>query len=267
MTASARAAALLAFALGCASALRKEPAPLPATPPGAGGDGAAELLRRAHAAWAQRADPAEARRAQELYAQAASADASSVDGLLGALRAASFRIDRERDGAARGKLAAEAVDLGPWCRKRAPSDARCAYRLAIALGEQARERTSTAKDALARMVPLLREAIASDPGYDHGGPHRVLALVLLKAPAWPLGPGDREAALREAEAAAKLFPDAAENQLALGDALAGNDRAAEARAAYERAEALAAKEAAAGEPEALRRRDEARAALAKGGRA
>ncbi|HEX9050241.1 MAG TPA: hypothetical protein VF841_06870, partial [Anaeromyxobacter sp.] len=171
------------------------------------------------------------------------------------------------DGSRRGPLAAEAVQLGQWCRRRAPSDPACAYRLAIALGQQARERTSTAKDALGKMVALLREAIAGDARMDHAGPHRVLALVLLRAPGWPIGPGDPEEALREAEAAAALFPDAAENQLALGDALARRGRSAEARAAWERAAALAERDAAAGAPEAARWRDEARSALAKGGSA
>ena len=257
--------ATLAFAFSCAPALR-EPAALPAAPPGASGASEDDLLRRAGEAWARRGDPAQARAAQELYLEAASADERHVAGLLGAMRAASFRIDRERDRAGRERLAVEAVQLGQWCQRRAPADAECAYRLAIALGQQARDRTSTAKDALGRMVKLLRDAIAAEPGLDHAGPHRVLALVLLKAPAWPLGPGDPEQALGEARAAAGLFPDAPENQLALGDALAGNGQAAEARAAWERAAALAAKDAAAGDPDAARWHDEARADLARGDR-
>jgi tetratricopeptide (TPR) repeat protein len=116
------------------------------------------------------------------------------------------------------------------------------------------------------MVILLREAIAADPRTDNAGPHRVLALVLLRAPGWPAGPGDQEEALHEARAAAGLFPDAAENQLALGEALAVNGRAAEARAAYERAAALAGRDAATGDPEAARWREEALAALARGDR-
>jgi tetratricopeptide (TPR) repeat protein len=264
VTAAARAAALLALALGCAHALR-EPAPLPATPPQEGG--AADLLRKADAAWARRAEPDEARKAQELYTGARSADPSAVAGLLGAMRAAGFRIEREQDGSQREKLAVEAVQLGQWCQRRAPKDPACAYRLAIALGEQTRERTSTAKDALGKMVSLLREAIAADPSLDHAGPHRVLALVLLRAPGWPVGPGDPEEGLREAEKAVALFPDDPENQLALGDALEKNGRAGDARAAWERAAALAEKEAAAGDPDAARVRDEARSALAKGGRA
>jgi tetratricopeptide (TPR) repeat protein len=264
VTRGARAAALAGALVACAPAMRELPPPAPAAPPAARAS-ADELLRDAEAAWRRRAEPDEARRAQELYLEAAAADPSRVDGLLGAMRAAGFRVERERDGDARAKLAVEEVRLGQECRRRAPEDPACAYRLAIALGQQARERTSTAQDALKRMVDLLRAAAAADPRLDRAGPHRVLALVLLRAPGWPLGPGDPEAALGEARAAAGLFPDDAENQLALGEALARNDRADEARAAYERAAALAERAAAAGEPEAARWRDQAKAALARGG--
>ena len=256
-----RSAVLAAAAvLSCAPALR-EPAPLhaPSAPPGVSAD---ELLRRADEEWARRAEPDRARAAQELYLQAASADERRVEGLLGAMRAASYRIEREPQGDARERLAVEAVGLGQWCLRRAPSNGACRYRLAIALGQQARERTSTAKDALGRMVTLLREAIAADPRLDQAGPHRVLGLVLLRAPAWPVGPGDAEQALQEAQAAAELFPDAAENQLVLGEALAANHRGPEARAAFERAIALADRATAAGDPDAPRWRDRARAALA-----
>ena len=252
-----------AVALSCAPALR-EPAPL--RPPGAPAGSADELLRQADAEWARRAEPDQARAAQELYLEAASADERRVEGLLGAMRAASYRIEREKQGDARERLAVEAVQLGQHCERRAPSRAECRYRLAIALGQQARDRTSTALDALEQMVKLLRDAIAADPRLDRAGPHRVLALVLVRAPAWPVGPGDPEEALREAEAAVKLFPDAADNQLALGEALAANDRAGDARAVLERAVVLGARDAAAGDPDAPRWRDDARAALAKGGR-
>ena len=264
MTRAGAAAAVVALALGCAPALR-EPPPLAKPPSSAPASSADDLVRKADAAWARRAEPDQARAAQELYLEAASADEARVEGLIGAMRAAAFRIERERDRSARERLAAEAVQLGQWCERRAPADAACKYRLAIALGHQARERTSTAKDALGKMVSLLRETIATDPRLERGGPHRVLALVLLRAPAWPLGPGDPEEALREAEVAVALFPDAAENQLAIGEALTANGRASDARAAYERAAALAEKDAAAGDPEAARWQDEARAALAREG--
>jgi tetratricopeptide (TPR) repeat protein len=173
------------------------------------------------------------------------------------MRAAAFRIEGEKDKAAREKLAVEAVQLGQWCERRAPQSAACKYRLAIALGQQTRERTSTARDALPRMVTLLRAAIAADPAQDHAGPHRVLALLLLRAPGWPLGPGDPEEALREAQAAVALSPDRAENQLALAEALAKAGKDDEAKAAYGRAASLAEREIAAGEPEGVGLRSQA----------
>ncbi|BDG08955.1 hypothetical protein [Anaeromyxobacter paludicola] len=258
-----RRSALLALALlgGCASALH-EPPPVSALAPGAaGGRSAAELLREADAAWARRADPREATAAQALYLDAAAADERSAAGLLGAMRAITFRLEREPDAGARGRLAAEGVQLGQWCQRRAPREAACDYRLAIALGQQARERPSTGKDALGMMVELLKKTIAAAPSLDEGGPHRVLAIVYLRAPGWPLGPGDPEAALEEARAAAGLFPDAAGNQVALGEALGKNGAAAESRAAYERALALATAAQSRGDPDAGRAREEAEKAL------
>ena len=256
--------ALILAALGltaCASALH-EPAPIVSFAPGHGnGRTADELVRDATAAWARRGQPHQAEAAQGLYLDAAEADPHRVDGLLGAMRALSFRIEHE-PGVSRGTLAGEEVELGQWCLRRAPTAPECAYRLAIALGQQARERPSTGQDALGKMVDLLPRAIGAAPRLDAGGPHRVLALVLLRAPSWPVGPGDPEAALVQARAAAALFPNSAENQLVLGEALKANDKAAEARAAYNKAFALATTARDAGDPEAPSWLEQAKAGLA-----
>jgi tetratricopeptide (TPR) repeat protein len=262
MTCAALAAAALA-ALACAPALR-EPAPVSTMAPRAsGGRSARELVRAADEAWARRADPRQAEAAQGLYLDAAAADERRVDALLGAMRAMTFRIEREQDSSLRGRLAAEEVQLGQWCQRRAPSEPACDYRLAIALGQQARERASTGKDALGKMVELLRKASAAAPRLDSAGPHRVLALVLLRAPGWPIGPGDPEAALAEARKAVALFPDEPANQLALAEALAKNESPDEARAAYQRAFDLASAANQAGDPEAARLRAEASAGLGR----
>jgi hypothetical protein len=232
---------LLAVALsGCAAALH-EPPPVSALAR-SGGDArsAADLLAAAGDAWSQRAsDPEAASRAESLYLEAAAADGAHVDGLLGAVRAKAFLIQRERRGEVRTRLAVSAVQAGQWCERRAPDSPACAYALGVALGLQARERPSTAEDGLRKMVALLRRAASADPRLDEAGPHRILAYVYLGAPAWPVGPGDPEAGLKEARAAAALFPEHVENQLVLAEALAKNDRAEEARAAYQRALTLA----------------------------
>jgi hypothetical protein len=244
--------------IACARALH-EPGPISGMTKEAPGGEPAELLREADAAWQRRGEPGRAAAAQELYLQAAAADARGVAGVLGAMRAMTFRLGREQDASVREALARQQVELGQWCRRRAPSDPACDYRLALALGQQARERPSTGRDAVGKMVTLLRRAIAADPAMDSAGPHRALALVLLRAPAWPAGPGDVEAGLEEARAATRLFPDVAANQLALAEALEKNDQLEPARAAYRRAADLAAAAREAGDPDAERALAEARA--------
>jgi hypothetical protein len=252
----------VSLVVACAPALH-EPRPIAAMAPGRGhGRTADELVRDASAAWARRATPGEAAAAQALYLDAAAADARRVDAVLGAMRATAFRIEHE-PGAARAALAEQEVELGQWCQRRAPANPECDYRLALALGQQARERTSTGKDALGKIVDLLHRAIAGAPDLESAGPHRVLALVLLRAPSWPLGPGDSEAALGEARAAARRFPDAADNQLALAEALAANAMPDEARAAYARALALSTAAHARGDVDAARWIADARAGLAR----
>ena len=100
------------------------------------------------------------------------------------------------------------------------------------------------------MVELLQRATASDPRQDQGGPPRVLALVLVRAPGWPLGPGDPEAGLKAAQDAVGLFPDHAPNQLALSEALLVNAEKPASKAAARRGLALAQAAAARGEPDA-----------------
>jgi hypothetical protein len=244
---------------GCAQALHKPP-PIEAI--GAAPRGpAAQLLADADAAWARRGEPDQAAAAEELYLQAARADPSNPGSFAGAIRAKAFRIGREKDGAERTRLAESAVIAGQLCQQNAPAAPLCDYWLAAALGLQARERSATGHDALPRMVDLLRRAIASDPAVDHAGPHRLLAIVLLRAPGWPMGPGDAAAALPEAQAAALAAPDFPPNQLALGEALKKNGRAAEARAAYSQALRLATEAAARGDPDARGWADDASAAL------
>ncbi|HXN56913.1 MAG TPA: hypothetical protein VN874_11645, partial [Myxococcales bacterium] len=254
-----RLAAWLILCCGCATALHKPP-PIEsiAAPPRAS---AGQLLAEADAAWARRAQPGQAAAAEDLYLQSARADPRNAAAFAGAIRAKAFRLGREKDSGERTRLAESAVIVGQLCEENAPAAPACDYWLAAALGLQARERTATAKDGLARMTDLLRRALRTDPSIDHAGPHRLLATVLLRAPSWPLGPGDPEAALPEAQAAVLAAPDYPPNQLALGDALRKNGRSAEARTAYARALRIASDEAGRSDPDASGWVDDARAAL------
>ena len=60
-------------------------------------------------------------------------------------------------------------------------------------------------------------------------------LVLVRAPGWPLGPGDAEAGLVAARRAAALRPQYPPNLLVLAEALAKNGNKKDARENYERA--------------------------------
>jgi hypothetical protein len=257
--------AVAALTWACTSALREPPpiatigqSPLTvATAPDVD-----RLLADAEAAFTNRADPAEVVRARELFLGAAQADEARAEGLLGAMRAIAWLVENEADGTRREGMATQAVQLGQWCERRAPGTPECAYRLALAVGQQARERPATAHDGLKVMVDLLERVAATAPDLDEAGPDRVLALVRLRAPGWPAGPGDPETALdgaRRAVARAEAYPP---NQMVLGEALEANGLASEARTAYERALALAEARLAAGDPDATGWRRDIERALA-----
>ena len=84
-------------------------------------------------------------------------------------------------GRDREAAALTAVQSSQLCAERSPGAAVCDYWLALALGVQARERRSTAHDALPRMVELLERVVAERPDLEHAGPHRVLAARLGRA--------------------------------------------------------------------------------------
>jgi hypothetical protein len=90
------------------------------------------------------------------------------------------------------------------------------------------------------MLADLDAAEAADPSFDEAGPARVRALVLTRAPGWPLGPGDPAAGVVAARRAAELRPQYPPNLLALAEALAKSGDAAGARSAYRQAHDAAA---------------------------
>ncbi len=243
MTTARRQLALVALlATGCASAL-KEPPPLESLQHGAAGPGTpAALLEEATAAYAKRPDREAVGRSEELCLQAAQADEVAVDGLVCAIRAKSWLAEREKDAKVRTELSVSAVHLGQWCQKRDPASVACKYWLAVALGMQARDRPTTAEDGLRRMAQLLREVGKADPLYDEAGPERVLAMLQLRAPGWPVGPGDDEESLVSARKAVQLRPDYPPNLVTLGEALLRNGERAEGRKVLERAVDLAGRD-------------------------
>ena len=237
--------------MGCASALRApgEVGDLVGPSPRSG-QTSADLYREASGLAESFADVAEAETAHRIFLEAAALDVSCVDCLLGASRSLAWLVEHVEDGARRKELAVEGVDVGQLCARDFPEVAECRYRLALAVGQQARERPSTASDGLGVMVDLLDALISEVPDLDRAGPDRVLALVLLRAPGWPAGPGDPESALDHARSAVERFPGFPPNMLVLGEAYGKNHQPAEGREACRRTVDLATELEAAGNPEA-----------------
>ena len=269
---SARAIALIGLALslasltaGCASAMRKN-VPFEELLARSGGDVADEpaadrLVARAESAFAE-ATIDGVRRSIRFWMSAYARDASSGVPLAEAAKNWGWLADRLEVKAEREAAALSAVQTAQLCDKTHREEIRCRYSLALAYGVQANERRRTGLDALPRIVELLTEVIDEAPELDFAGPHRVLALVHLRAPRWPLGPGDADLALEHAEQAVDLFPDHAPNQLALGEAYVEIDEIEDARKVYEKALTLAQDAEANGEAAARRWREDAEAALA-----
>jgi hypothetical protein len=165
--------------------------------------------------------------------------AASVQDLAAAVAAGAKRSDGEPDSNVRAQLAEQADADAQACLARAPHAAACLYAHALALGLQARAHPMRAGELLNTMLVSLTDAEAADASYDQAGPARVRALVLIRAPGWPLGPGDAAAGLTAARRAADLQPQYPPNLLALAEALAKSGDATGARAAYQRARAAA----------------------------
>ena len=166
---------------------------------------------------------------------ASSADPTSVAALAAAIEAVAKRSDDEPDSKIRGELAAEADRDAQACLAREPQAAPCLYGRGIALGLEARVHPIRAGESLSHMLDALGRAESADPNYDEAGPARVRALVLIRAPGWPLGPGDAEAGLAAARRAVSLRPQYPPNLLALAEALAKTGDGNSARDYYSRA--------------------------------
>jgi hypothetical protein len=164
---------------------------------------------------------------------------TAVPELAAVIKAAADKSEHESNAAARGQLAAQASQAADSCMAQAPAAAACLYGRAVASGLEARAHPMHASELLKSMLENLGRAETAQADYDEAGPARVRALVLLKAPPWPLGPGDAAEGLKAAQRASALRPDYPPNQLVLAQALAKNGDQDAARASYARARRLA----------------------------
>jgi hypothetical protein len=163
------------------------------------------------------------------------APTTSVEQLAAAIAQDAKRMDHESDSAVRVELAAEAERDAQSCIGLDPRAAACLYGHAVALGLEARTHPTRAGELLKSMLDSLQNAEAADAAYDQAGPARVRALVLIRAPGWPLGPGDVEAGLIAARRSVSLRPEYPPNLLALAEALAKNGDSTGAKESYARA--------------------------------
>ncbi len=180
----------------------------------------------------------------------------SVEGLAAAIAADARRSETQADSKVREQLSADAGRDAEACLTRAPEAAACLYYHAVALGLEARVHPLHAAPLLKTMLDSLAAAEAADPSYDHAGAARVRALVLLKAPSWPLGPGDPDAGLMAARRAVEIEASYPPNELALAEALSKTGDAGGARRAYALARQLAEAAASADRDEWLRQADQ-----------
>jgi len=185
-----------------------------------------------------------------------SREPSSVAALAAAIEVDAQRSDHEPDSKIRGELAAEANRDAQICLSREPQAAACLYGRAVALGLDARAHPTHAGELLKNMLDTLALAESADPNYDEAGPARVRALVLIRAPGWPLGPGDTDAGLIAARRAVALRPLYPPNLLALAEALAKSGDGSGARENYARARDAAQLSAAVDRDEWLREADQ-----------
>jgi hypothetical protein len=155
--------------------------------------------------------------------------------LVAAVQADTDRIDHSKDAPERTRLLATATTNAQQCLAQAPDNGACHYAWAQVLGLTARERTLQAAALLKEMLANLKQAEALDPAFDHSGPARLTATVLLRAPGWPLGPGDADAAVVAAQRAVERDPTYPPNLITLAQAQAKTDASAQARATYEKA--------------------------------
>lgn len=164
---------------------------------------------------------------------------ASVEALAAAIDSDARRSDLTSDARIRVDLATEASREAAICMAREPQNVACLYGSAVAMGLEARAHPTRAGELLRSMLERLAGAEAADAGYDHAAPTRVRALVLIRAPGWPLGPGDPDAGLAAARRAVALRPEYPPNHLALAEALAKTGDTNGARKSYEQARDLA----------------------------
>jgi tetratricopeptide (TPR) repeat protein len=142
--------------------------------------------------------------------------------------------EAEGDKPRRAKFAHKGEEYAKRAIAAGPQRAEGHYLRAIHLGFIASTKSIGALELLPEMAREAKEAIALDEKIDHAGPHRLLGVLLLRAPAWPTSLGDVDEGLSEMQKAVALAGDWPGNRLYYAEALIANDKRAEAKPELER---------------------------------
>ena len=122
--------------------------------------------------------------------------------------------DTREGNVRRGELGWEGVAWAEHAMRTGSfQDAATSYYYSICLGVAVRNSIMAAMRYMDKLHMHLKRAVRESPNLDHGGPLRTLGYFKIKAPAWPVGPGDAEEGLEMLQTAAERFPDYPPNQI------------------------------------------------------
>jgi len=116
-------------------------------------------------------------------------------------------------------FADSALVLGNTALETKPDGVEALYWRALAAGLYARHhRLRAGRSAMDRIREDATAALRLDPTYEHGGPHRALGALYLRAPGPPAGVGSVQRAIHHLEQAVEIAPDHPDNLLLLAEA-------------------------------------------------
>jgi len=151
-----------------------------------------------------------------------------------AAEALAFLAEHEAANTNRLAAAKRGIVLARQAWELKPAGAEGHYWYAVNTGLLADVDRSYGMNAVTEMESALRKSLALAEKYDYAGATRLLGILHLRTPPPPVGIGSARKGLRLLQRATELFPDYPENQLYLGEALRENNRADEARSAWQK---------------------------------
>jgi len=219
---------LILPAAGCVSSHQPPAVVEPGLPPG----GIPELLVLAEASF-DPCGPAEAVNRSLAAADAAlEREPGHPQASLHAARAAAWLLefDGGLDQPARRDLAGRGVGYAETLLAADGEAVEAVFLAGALLGLQLETARVPGPVKLRKVHDRFRRAVEIDASHDHGAPLRALGTLLVKAPAWPAGPGDVDEGIELLEQAVTAHPDHPANHFFLGEALLAEGRRDEAAA-------------------------------------